>query len=184
MKFDGLSLTQVSTAAVSSWVCELSHIQKILFPALCYSAVFSGPRPECSRGLQVVWSVRPTGGPLFSALESVGSPSLNLHSAKRTFSIKDWLKDAPFYRYKCKYLGDSLILCPLSKIIIVDSPLWPMISLGICSWPGIQYQTWISSCGVGLKSSQKAIDIHNQLLMTLFCQWAYLVRPVDFCSSQ
>lgn len=183
MKFDGLSLTQVSTAAVSSWVCELSHVQKILFRALCYSAVFSGPCPECSRGLQVVWYIHPTEGHLFSALDSVGSPSLNLRTAKRTFSIKDWLKGAPFYRYKCKYLGDSLILCPLSKIIIVGSPLWPMISLGICSWPGLQYQAWISSCGVGLKSNQKAID-YPQILMTLFCQWAYLVRPVDFCSSQ
>lgn len=96
----------------------------------------SSPDPVQSipRHLQVVWYKRPTEGHLFSALESVGS------TAKRTFSIKDWLKAASFYKYKCKYLGDSLILCPLSKIIRVGSPLWPVISLGICSWPGLQYQ--------------------------------------------
>lgn len=179
-KFDGLSLTQVSTAAVNSWVCELSHVEKTLFPALCYCAgLLRTQSREFPRGLQVVWYIRPTEGHLFSAFESVGSPCLNLCTAKRTFSIKDWLKAAPFYRYKCKYLGESLILCPLSKIIIVGSPLWPMISLGICSWPGLQYQAWISSCGVGLKSNQKAFD-YPQIFMTLFCQWAYLVSQWIF----
>lgn len=49
----------------------------------------------------------------------------------------------------------SLLLYVLSKIIVADLLLGPMISPITDSWPDLQDQTHLSSCARGLKSHQK-----------------------------
>lgn len=57
------------------------------------------------------------------------------------------------YTYKSKCL-EEMIVCPFSKIV-VDTTLWPMISLATGSWPDIEYQAKVPLCGIGLKTNHK-----------------------------
>lgn len=65
-------------------------------------------------------------------------------------------KDGLIYCCNDKSLGVSLILCPSSRIIMLDSPLEVMAYLAtflIWQW----YQVWISSCGALFKPNQKLV---------------------------
>lgn len=45
------------------------------------------------------------------------------------------LRDALIYGYNSKAIGDSSVLCPLSSIIVVSSPLGPLTYMTIISCP-------------------------------------------------
>lgn len=76
------------------------------------------------------------------------------------------LEDALIYGYKYKDLGDSLILYPFSRIIVLGSLVLST------RW----YQAWVLSCGTGFKFDQKVVGYIR--IMPLFHQWAYLARPI------
>lgn len=67
---------------------------------------------------------------------------------------------------------------PISKIIVVDSPLASVSSPAMCLWLDLQYQC-ASSCGSGLNSDQKAIGYPAPIaLLPLLHPWTYLARSV------
>lgn len=50
-----------------------------------------------------------------------------------------------------KNLEGSLILCQFSKIVVIDSLLGSLSSPNMDSLEYLQYQQYVSSCGMGLK---------------------------------
>lgn len=67
----------------------------------------------------------------------------------------------------------SLLLYVLSKIIVVDLLLGPMISPITDSWPDLQDQTCLSSCARGLRSHQRGVLVglpsNTDATLTLGC---------------
>lgn len=52
-----------------------------------------------------------------------------------------------------------------------------MISLAMCSWPGLPYQTWVPSCAVVFRP-QEWLAIHVRVLLPLH-QWIHLAWQVE-----
>jgi hypothetical protein len=65
----------------------------------------------------------------------------------------------------------GLIVCPVSRIIVVDPPLGPISSPTMGYWPDLQYKACVSSCRVSLMSSQNAFgypcNIQSWVLLML-----------------
>lgn len=84
-------------------------------------------------------------------------------------SIKDlpWdLRVSVIYGHKNINLDGSLILWPISKIIVIGSVLGPVSSPTVCSWPDMQYQKHVSSCEVGHKSKQNVLGCPPNICAT------------------
>ena len=61
----------------------------------------------------------------------------------------------------------GLIVCPVSRIIVVDPPSGPISSPTMGSWPDLQYKACVSSCRVSLKSSQNAFGYPCNIQTTI-----------------
>lgn len=69
------------------------------------------------------------------------------------------------YVYRHKHLEVNFLAWTFSKITIAGSPLVPVSFMFVGFGSDFPYQTWTSSCGVGLKVDQKAFgQLHNSII--------------------
>lgn len=67
------------------------------------------------------------------------------------------LRTATVYEKKHEYSHGSLIICPFRNISMVAVSTGSLISLGLDSWPDLQYQEYSPSCGASLWSCDKEV---------------------------
>lgn len=137
-----------STAIGSSWVQQPCHLQKIIyhrvFLCLPILTIFLPPLLQCFLSLvgkecDIDVSFRSFYYTITYFLhldQSLGSVLTFIHCKKEASLISDSFTNG----YKKKYLGGSLIVCPLSKIIAVGLSLRLTTKPDTSSWPGLQYQ--------------------------------------------
>lgn len=68
------------------------------------------------------------------------------------------LSNALIYENKDKNQGYNFILCPLSRIIVIDSPLGPKTQPVISFRSNKTYKEWVLSCKVAFEPSYKVIS--------------------------
>lgn len=150
----GAGHVKAAIAAVRSWVQPPCHDQKTLFLSALCSAVF--PR-SWGRGVLHMSHLESSNlQGLSSALWPVVSLYLSHYPLHKI--LLWWPKGILIFENRDVYLEGSLILCT-DLYLGLKLP-----SFGFLTW--LQYQSWDSSCGVGLKSHQKAVGYPNSICVT------------------
>lgn len=89
--------------------------------------------------------------------------------------INLWTQKYPF--------ETNLLLYSLSKITAAGSCLGPVSFPNMGSWPDLQYQESVSSCGADFKSNQNTADYPYKTLISLYGH-VYILSAGHFCRSQ
>lgn len=77
------------------------------------------------------------------------------------------LRTASIYGYKHRDLEDKLVLCQCNSTAVISSPSRAQDFPSHVFWSGLQYQTWIPSCRVGLQFSQRVINCPHRSRSTI-----------------
>lgn len=141
------------------------------------------PSPDRQYDIDVPFKTQALPNPLFSALWLFLSICIYHCPVGQWGAASIWwgLGAALIYRYKDKHLQGSLILCPLSKIIVVGS--LPITLWGTCYWAGLQYQAWALPYGTDLKSHHNAVG-YSHIICAIIVPMDIFFQAGHYCSFQ